>query len=503
MVAGFRTFVEVPLGWLLLWLGLAALTGGLIAIMRSKWGRSRPLRNYVILSLLAHVLLAAFATTIRIVASVRGSPTPPVTHVTIVVDDQQPVESTEDREFQPWEGVARDRLASDALDLAFGDPSEFAAPPSGTASARSVAEFLTERKRPVEADWPRLEDIDSLQTVPAIPTPRPAATLTSPTSAPESTTGEPSAIVRADSSDAALLLTTAESVDVASQPVGYDGPDQQPVDAEEKHASRPAELRETKDSQERPIVPVPAPLASNLADNGEMREGRATGESPAAASTASSSTALPNSANVPSAYRNRFAPDRDRIVAANGGDSDTEAAVEAALRWLADNQAADGRWDADQHGAGREQTVLGHDRQGAGFRADTGITGLALLALLGAGHTHLAGPYRDNIAQGIAFLSRSQRSDGSLGGQASLYAHMYCHAMATFALSEAYAMTHAPSLDPPVRRAVAYSVASQHPQSGGWRYQAGDPGDTSQLGWQVMALRSADLAGIVVPAGTR
>ena len=50
-----------------------------------------------------------------------------------------------------------------------------------------------------------------------------------------------------------------------------------------------------------------------------------------------------------------------------------------------------------------------------------------------------------------------------------------------------------------VRRAVAYTVAAQDPYGGGWRYRPGDPGDTSQLGWQFMALKSAELAGIPMP----
>jgi len=76
---------------------------------------------------------------------------------------------------------------------------------------------------------------------------------------------------------------------------------------------------------------------------------------------------------------------------------------------------------------------------------------------------------------------------------------MYCHAMATFALSELYVLTHDGQLEDPVRNAVRYSLTVQHPITGGWRYQAGDPGDTSQLGWQVMALKSAQLAGVRVP----
>jgi len=498
-VAGFHTFVELPLGLMLLWLGLAALTGGLIALMRSRWGRSRPLRNYVILSLLAHVLLAAFATTIRIAATVQGSSDSPATRVTIVTDAAQPAAGTTNHAWKPWEVLAHEPIEADSLDRSFGDRFPFAGRSSATDSAQSVGQFLAERSRPMEPDPPRLAEFDTLPAVPT-PPPLPAAPIAASTAITQNTTGDPAASVPSNG-NAALTRTRSTSVD-SPPPAGDHRSEQEQVDPLDEQARHPAERRETQGGQERPIVPipVPVPVASSLAKDAENGEDSTHRELPA---TLPSVTSSPKAMNVPSTYRNRFAPDRAQIVAANGGDAETEAAVEAALRWLANNQAADGRWDADQHGAGREQTVLGHDRQGAGFRADTGITGLALLALLGAGHTQLAGPYRDHVARGIAFLSQSQRRDGSLGGTASLYAHMYCHAMATFALSEAYATTHAPALDHPVRRAVAYSIASQHPRSGGWRYQSGDPGDTSQLGWQVMALRSAELAGIEIPAETR
>ena len=75
--------------------------------------------------------------------------------------------------------------------------------------------------------------------------------------------------------------------------------------------------------------------------------------------------------------------------------------------------------------------------------------------------------------------------------------------MASFALSEAYAMTHDERLQKAVRRAIGYTLAAQHGGSGGWRYQPGEPGDTSQLGWQFMALKSAELAGIPIPPETR
>jgi len=165
-------------------------------------------------------------------------------------------------------------------------------------------------------------------------------------------------------------------------------------------------------------------------------------------------------------------------------------------------QSADGRWDASRFEAGREQVVLGQDRHGAGGNADTGISALAILAFLGAGHTHLEGNYRPTVRSGLEFLLRSQAADGNLAGQAELFARMYCHAMATFALGEAQAMTGDKRLEPALRRAVAYSVRAQHPSTGGWRYRVGDTGDTSQLGWQMMSLWSAQQAGIEVSPQT-
>jgi hypothetical protein len=209
------------------------------------------------------------------------------------------------------------------------------------------------------------------------------------------------------------------------------------------------------------------------------------------------------SAEMPEAYKLRVMPNRADIAKSHGGSPETEKAVEAALKWLADHQAADGRWKAGDHGAGRDDNVFGHSRQNAGSQADTGVTGLALLAFLASGNTHEQGEYKENLRRGLEYLIRTQSRDGSLGGNAAVYEFMYCHAMATCALSEAYGMTRETKLRDPVERAIQYSIAAQDTHGGGWRYHPGDPGDTSQLGWQLMALKSADLAGVAMPDSTR
>ena len=60
------------LPWVILWLGLATLIVGLIVLTRTSWGQSHPLRKCAALSLLVHLLLAAYATTVQIVTA--GSP---------------------------------------------------------------------------------------------------------------------------------------------------------------------------------------------------------------------------------------------------------------------------------------------------------------------------------------------------------------------------------------------------------------------------------------------
>ena len=76
---------------------------------------------------------------------------------------------------------------------------------------------------------------------------------------------------------------------------------------------------------------------------------------------------------------------------------------------LSSNQSTDGHWDADRFGAGRETMTLGQNRNGAGAQADTAMTGLGLLALLGSGNTHREGRYADNVRRGLELPARRAR----------------------------------------------------------------------------------------------
>jgi hypothetical protein len=198
-------------------------------------------------------------------------------------------------------------------------------------------------------------------------------------------------------------------------------------------------------------------------------------------------------------FANRFGDNKRLALYQNGGDDSTEAAVAAALQYLAQDQRPDGSWDPIASNAGRETMTLGTDRKGAGKNATTGLTGLALLSLLGSGNTHREGPYADNVRRGLTYLIVNQRPDGSLAGRADLFEANYCHGMAALAMCEAAVMTQDPSAIASAKAAVGYTLATQHPTTGGWRYAKGDPGDLSQLGWQAMVLEAGRAAGANVP----
>ncbi|HIA17872.1 MAG TPA: hypothetical protein EYN70_00350 [Planctomycetaceae bacterium] len=79
---------------------------------------------------------------------------------------------------------------------------------------------------------------------------------------------------------------------------------------------------------------------------------------------------------------------------------------------------------------------------------------------------------------------------------------MYSHGVATIALCEAYAMSNDAALKEPAQRAIDFIVKAQHKELGGWRYNPGQSPDTSVVGWQIMALKSAQMANLAVPAET-
>ncbi|MFI5401768.1 MAG: biopolymer transporter ExbD [Planctomycetota bacterium] len=176
----------------------------------------------------------------------------------------------------------------------------------------------------------------------------------------------------------------------------------------------------------------------------------------------------------------------------------TEAAVELGLRWLADHQDEDGKWDCDGF-ASHDPADDKCDGPGAAPH-DVGVTGLALLAFLGAGYTDrkpIENPYAGNVLRGLRYLTRNQAADGHFGTFAT-HTFMYNDAIATLVLCEAYWMTRNPRYKKPAQDGLNFIAMARNPDLA-WRYvPRGGDNDTSVTAWCMMALLAGKSAGLEV-----
>ena len=461
---------HTPPVWLFVWAGLALLSISLMVLMRSRWGQSKPLQKCAVLSLLAHVLLACFATTFKLVGTPDPGNNPAAIEITVswedlpesedeIVERHENLPATIEQSLRPtpWDDAANDFTEKALEDFTMHLSRTMQMQPEQEMKPQEVAATVEEEAKAIA------EELMPNRILPEQANPSEDIPQTSDL---------------AEQKPHSSSENTLDSQVNAISPV---------APLSQAHISSPQ-----KDKQPKDLVPITPEISPQSPVNPfTTMQPVATG-----ASTKILQTRQQN------LFRHRTVFNRTAVAKQSGGDEGTEAAVERALAWLAKSQSSDGRWSASRYGAGLERAPLGQDRRSAGFRADTGITGLALLAFLGAGHTHESGAHQKTVAAGIQFLLREQKSDGNLSGQATLFAKTYCHAMATFALAEDVAMTRDARLKQALERSIQFTIRSQHAPSGGWRYRPGDPGDTSQLGWQVLSLKSAERAGIVIPKQT-
>ncbi|MBL8861846.1 MAG: hypothetical protein JNK02_07515 [Planctomycetes bacterium] len=212
----------------------------------------------------------------------------------------------------------------------------------------------------------------------------------------------------------------------------------------------------------------------------------------------------------------------------------TQEAVLQGLRWLARHQNEDGSWSA----ATLNDVCPCDD---PAYRPkkpypriyDTGTTSLALLAFLGAGHTHLSRVdlvdttrgrrhrIGEIVKKGLQWLVARQNPDGSVTPER---AFLYNEALAAMALSEAYGLSQARYFREPAQRAIDGLQRAQRPAPSGtglwgWRYASREDverfhrgagsrdadlarelydADTSVTAWAVLALKSGQISGLTV-----
>ncbi len=186
---------------------------------------------------------------------------------------------------------------------------------------------------------------------------------------------------------------------------------------------------------------------------------------------------------------------RGEFAISGGGSKSSEAAVERGLRWLKAHQNRDGSWHFN-HATG---PCNGLCRNPGSVGSTTASTGLALLSFFGAGYSQKEeSDYQETIQRGLYYLTARLTMTPQGGDMQE--GTMYSQGIATIALCEAYALTKEEVLKDYCQAGIKFIIYAQDQRGGGWRYYPGEPGDTTVTGWQVMALKSAQMAGLEVPS---
>lgn len=207
-------------------------------------------------------------------------------------------------------------------------------------------------------------------------------------------------------------------------------------------------------------------------------------------------------------FAGRSAGTRQRMLSEQGGNQFSERIVATGLEWLALHQSQDGRWslhEFNQHARDKPRPAGKVFRcnceADTAKRNDIAATGFGLLPFLAAGITHkpakeVQKDYSKVVEGGINWLIGKQGRDGSYSTD------MYAHGIAAIAMCEAYGLTSDPRIKLSAQRALNFIATAQDSAGGGWRYAPKQAGDTSVTGWQLMALKSGQMAGLSVPKST-
>ena len=533
------------------WVVLGLASVGLLVLVWSSWRSRRALRNCLVLSLAAHLGLVLYGSTIPAVMWTLGPDRRDATdrrHIRQIrvaplvesnasmggprINDSGQIRSTSER----WDVAAASvKLSDAALKVARPDVDD---PSKPILDAQIKLAPLS----PVSSAAPKPKEHAATP-----PESRPEAVAKDHSDPPKQPVPLPPSPAEFDQLDSKTPISTAEVEKTGKKSDREPTPSHDPALASDRRLRpdripsqdpNPAGVRFTVDAKptrnER-ITPkgrgnavatakkgqettIAAPPEGMVGAGAPIPLARATPNSRAAYAGGPALAALgdrigaQNLPEIPKMYHPRLEPDRSTRAQRLGASAASELAVERALDWLSRHQDDDGRWDGgiaryeDGTPVKGDDDFTAHCPPGekcvgecAYWEADTALTGLSLLTFLGAGYTHTDGRYADVVGKGVDFLLAQQKPDGDLRGRSQVVG-MYCHAMATLAMCEAFALTGDDRLRDPVERAVAFLVRGRARDGMAWRYVPGAPaGDTSILGWVVMGLKSAKEVGIPIP----
>src|SRR5215813_13160130 len=145
-----------------------------------------------------------------------------------------------------------------------------------------------------------------------------------------------------------------------------------------------------------------------------------------------------------------------------------------------------------------------------GYSGNVAVTALAGMAFMCGGHQPGRGTYGKAVLEALRFILSKENVGRTFPGfihnpAASPHGAMYGHGFATLFLGEAYGMVHNKALRSEcrdkLRRAVKCILEAQKKNSEkAWRYEPNsNDADLSVAVCQIMALRSARNAGILIP----
>ena len=176
--------------------------------------------------------------------------------------------------------------------------------------------------------------------------------------------------------------------------------------------------------------------------------------------------------SVPGVYANRGGKGRNSAIGKFGG-AGTSNPVLKALRWLKANQNNNGSWG------------------NAAGDVNVAMTGLALMCFLAHGEVPQSNEFGPTVQAAIEWLAGYYFIEPKKSGHEG-----YSHAIATYAIAEAYGMTQIPIIKKSMNFGIKRMIKGMN-SVGGYTYMYGVDGrsDLSVSAWNYQAMKAAYAAG--------